>query len=68
MATRKRSSKKETKTEELKTLKPGDAVEYNGAEYKIVQLFGPAERYAVIENRLKRFSVEAKTLTASARQ
>ena len=49
-------------------LKEGMAVEYNESEYKIVQLFGPDNKYATIENEKERISVQTKTLAKATRR
>lgn len=46
--------KNEKRTQELK---PGDIVQYDGAEWEVVELFGSG-KYAVIQGEAGRFSAD----------
>ena len=43
-------------------MKAGDTIEYKGNQYKVVQLFGKKNQYAIIENNIERISIDTKML------
>lgn len=45
-----------------KKLKPGQTVEFRGKEYTVVKLFGPEDKYVMIENEDHRFTLTAENL------
>ena len=50
------------KTETKKNISIGQAVEYNGKQYKVVYMFGSANQYATIENEDERISVKTEAI------
>lgn len=45
-----------------KKLKPGQTVEFRGKEYTVVKMFGPENKYVMIENEDHRFTLTAEIL------
>ena len=45
-----------------KKLKPGQTVVFRGKEYTVVKLFGPENKYVMIENEDHRFTLTAEIL------
>ena len=54
------------KTETKKNISIGQAVEYNGKQYKVVYMFGSANQYATIENEDERISVKTEAIQKKA--
>lgn len=54
------------KTETKKNISVGQAVEYNGKQYKVVYMFGSANQYATIENVDERISVKTEAIQKTA--
>lgn len=54
------------KTETKKNISVGQAVEYNGKQYKVVYMFGSANQYATIENEDERISVKTEAIQKTA--
>ena len=60
------TTRKKAQPKDKPRLKKGQQVEYHGEQYRIVQLFGPDDRYVMIENEDHRFSITAEILTRKA--